>query len=251
MLIATSEDGAQRVTEVATASGDSQGLNINCKKTKAMVVSKQQLVPDFELRIYDERVEQVSNLNYLGATIASNGDCKKEIRRRIGMAKEAFNRMRGIFTDRKLSMTIKLRLLKTFVWSVLLYGAEAWTLKAETRRNIEAAEMWFYRRILRLSYVDRITNIEVLRRVGMKRDLLNIINARQLKFLGHCIRKEKLEDLAFGGRMDGKRARGGQRQTFLRNFKSQLPNARRLWDAARDREGWRRIVMVPQRPDSG
>ena len=48
----------------------------------------------------------------------------------------------------------------------------------------------------------------------MKRHLLNIINARQLKFLGHCIRKEKLEDLALCGRMDGKRAPGGKRQTF-------------------------------------
>ena len=245
VLIATSEEGAQIITDIATASGDSRFLNINTKKTKVMVVSKQQPEPHFQLKINDEVIEQVSAFKYLGANINSNGDSKKEIRRRIGISKEAFNKMRSIFIDRKLSMKIKLRLLKTFVWSVLLYGAETWTLNAETRRNIQAAEMWYYRRILRVSYVDRVTNTEVLRRVGMKRELLNIIQARQLKFLGHYIRKGKLEDLSLGGRIPGKRARGGQRLTYTANFKKQF-------NSARHRDIWRdkiNAVMVHQRPD--
>ena len=43
-----------------------------------------------------------------------------------------------------------MKLLKTYVWSILLYGCETWTITAETKKNLEAAEMWFYRRMLRI-----------------------------------------------------------------------------------------------------
>ena len=72
--------------------------------------------------------------------------------------------------------------------------------------------------MLRISYVDRVKNEEVLQRVKMKRELLHTIRQRQLKFLGHAIRKGALEDLSLSGKIPGKRARGGQRKTFLDNF---------------------------------
>jgi len=144
--------------------------------------------------------------------------CRNEIRRRITLAKAAFNQLRSIFADRKMSTTIKIRLLKTYVWSVLLYGCESWTFTAETRKNVEAAEMWFYRRILRVSYMDRVTNDTVLERVHQKRQLLKIIEKRQMEFLGHSIRKGELEELSLSGKIPGRRARGRQRQTFLHNY---------------------------------
>ena len=53
--------------------------------------------------------------------------------------------------------------------------------------------MWFYRRILRVSCVDRVTDEKVLRLIGMKKELLRTINRRHLKFLGHVIRKEAIK----------------------------------------------------------
>jgi len=81
------------------------------------------------------------------------------------LAKDAFNRIRTVLTNRKISISLKIRLLKAFVWFLLLYGCETWTLTAETKNNIQAAEMWFYRRMLRISYKKHITNTEVLNRV--------------------------------------------------------------------------------------
>ena len=63
----------------------------------------------------------------------------------------------------------------------------------------------------------------------------------QLKFLGHYIRKGKLEDLCLAGRIDGKRARGRPRKTYLNNFQDRFQTTRELWDAARDRNDWRRV----------
>ena len=60
--------------------------------------------------------------------------------------------------------------------------------------------MWSYRRMLRVSYVDKVTNKEILRRVDMSSELLKTVEKRQAKFLGHYIRKGKLEDLYFSGK---------------------------------------------------
>ena len=98
--------------------------------------------------------------------------------------------------------------------------------------------------MLRVSYVDRVTNEEVLRRIGVEKELLHVIETRQMKFLGHVIRKEALEELSLAGKFEGKRARGGQRKQFTNNF--ELGSARRLWDLAKDREKWQ--TMVRQTP---
>ena len=131
------------------ASSD-EGLEINCKKTFCMVISKDSQSPPCNLSCAGTKIEQVNSFNYLGSVLTSDGRCKKEIKRRIGLAKNSFQQMASIFKDRQLSIALKVRLLKCYVWSVLLYGCESWTLSAETTKNLEAAEMWLYRRILRI-----------------------------------------------------------------------------------------------------
>ena len=110
-----------------------------------MVVSKERQPPTCNLICNGTGIEQVNSFNYLGSMLTSDGRCEKEIRRRIGMAKTSFNQMSPVLKDRKLSIPLKVRLLKCFIWSVLLYGCESWTLSAALTRTIEATEMWFYR----------------------------------------------------------------------------------------------------------
>ena len=145
------------------------------------------------------------------------------------MAKTSFNQMSPVLKDRKLSIPLKVRLLKCFIWSVPLYGCESWTLSAALTRNIEATEMWFYRRMLRVSYTAHETNISVLQRMGQERQLVRTIKERQTRFTGHIIRKGELEDLILAGKVQGKKARGGQRLLFLNQV------MRTIWDAARNR----------------
>ena len=154
------------------------------------------------------------------------------------MAKNSFKQMASIFKDRQLSIDLKVRLLTCYVWSVLLYGCESWTLSVNTMENLEAAEMWFYRRMLRISYQDRVTNETVLQRVHQRRQLLNTIHTRQISFVGHVIRKGELEELALNGKIKGKKARGRQRLSFLYQAKksSNLTTERSIWDAALSRK---------------
>ena len=80
-----------------------------------------------DIRIKGESIEQVESFKYLGCNINSNLNCYQEVKQRIAIAKEAFNRKRRIFC-RPLERELRKRLVKCFVWSVALYGAETWTL---------------------------------------------------------------------------------------------------------------------------
>ena len=97
------------------------GMKINLNKTKAMVIVRKP--KKIDIRIKGEYINQVDSFKYLGCNISSNMNCCQEVKQRIPMAKEAFNRKRGIFCG-PLEKELRRRLVKCFVWSVVLYGAE-------------------------------------------------------------------------------------------------------------------------------
>ena len=85
-------------------------------------------------------------------------------------------------------------------------------------KRINAAEMWFLRRLLRIGWESHTRNEEVLIKADTERKLMKTIKKQQLQFLGHCMRKDGIEKLALTGKVAGKRARGRQRVTFLQRI---------------------------------
>jgi hypothetical protein len=197
--------------------GNKMGMAINCKKTECLVVSKRKS-PRCELRIGEVIIKQVDKFSYLGSLITEDGEWDVEIKRRIGMAKNTFYKLEKVLRNRKMLMSTKKRVLDSYVMSVLLYGSECWTISPTMKKRLEAVEMWFYRRMLRISWTEHATNEEVLTRANAKRGLMNIIRERQLKFLGHVMRKEGLENLILTGHIEGKKSRGRQRLMFLQSL---------------------------------
>ena len=98
--------------------------------------------------------------------------------------------------------------------------------------------MWFYRRMLRISYAAHETDDSVLQRVGQERQLLQIIQARQVSFTGHVIRKGELEELCLAGKVPGKKPRGKPRLLFLNQLKeiTGLGIPRAIWDTKNQSE---------------
>ncbi|CAG9827105.1 unnamed protein product [Diabrotica balteata] len=90
--------------------------------------------------------------NYLGTIINEEWTNNQEIRARIAKAKSNFNRIRGFFKSHNLSLDTKVRMLRCFVFSVLVYGVESWTLNEDMCKKLKAFEMWLYRRILKIFY---------------------------------------------------------------------------------------------------
>jgi len=70
-------------------------------------------------------------------------------------------------------------MIKTLMWSVLLHGSETWTLRKEDIKILEACEMWFWRRILKICWQGHATNESVLEKIRMSRCLMNTITRRK------------------------------------------------------------------------
>ena len=67
-----------------------------------------------------------------------------------------------------------------------------------------------------------MSNVEVLKRAGVKRRLMKVIRKKQMQFLGHVMRCEGMENLVLTGKLEGKRSRGRQRQKFITSLKKEL-----------------------------
>ena len=245
MLVADTSEKLQALVDVVERESERMGLKINIKKTEVVVATKNSIVPVSNITIDGARVKQSNSFVYLGSTLTSDARPKQEIERRILIAKNAFNNMKNLLANNRLNIHTRIRALKTYIWSTLMYGRESWTLNREMKSKLNAVEMWFYRRMLRVSWRDRVTNGEVLERVGQQRSLLGELRKRQMSFLGHVIRGEKLEHLCLTGMIEGRRARGRQRIKYLDTIVEDLEGrmtANQLIQSARDRERWKLVT---------
>ena len=116
---------------------------------------------------------------------------------------------------RNISIPVRLRVLKCYIWSTMLYACETWTLSKGMLKNLEAEEHWFLRRMLRIPWTDKVSTCEIFRRAGVGKGLMQDIIRRQMTFLGHVIRKDELEKVVLTGYVEGTRDRGKKRETFL------------------------------------
>nr|CAH7722793.1 unnamed protein product [Callosobruchus chinensis] len=112
-------------------------------------------------------------------------------------------------------------MIKCYVWSVLLYGAEAWTLNAAVINRIEAFKMWTLRRMLKISWTEHVRN-DVLRMAGLEdRELFEHTKKRKISYLGHIIRGERYEfqRLILQEKIeDGRRGIGRRKLSWLRSI---------------------------------
>ncbi|GFR63034.1 SAM domain and HD domain-containing protein 1 [Elysia marginata] len=185
VMLAENEDDLQKLVNTVKEESEKCGLFINIRKTKTMVISREKVIPRIDIKIDGERVEQVANFTYLGHWITEDGRSDQKVKKRIGMAKNTFLRMSKLLTNRRICFAIRSRLTKSYVWSVFLYACETWTLNASLERNIEALEMWLYRRMARISWKEK-KNKEVLEEIGLKHtELLKTVKTRQLAYYGH------------------------------------------------------------------
>ena len=149
--------------------------------------------------------------------------------------------------SKKFNIETRKRFLKCYVWSVLTYGSECWTISKNMAKRIEAAEMWFLRRMLRIQWVEKWSNEKVLEKARTKRELLNNIMGRQLRFIGHVLREGGIEKRVAEGEITGKKkTRGRQRQKMLDNMKTRLEikTMKDLVEVAKDWERWRRLTKI-------
>ena len=208
------------------------------------------------IKIKGQRLEEVENLKYLGVIISNEGS-KPEILSRIAQTTAAPSKLKIMWRDKNISLASKVKLMRTLILFTLLYACESCTLTAEIERRIQALKMRCYRRLLKISYKDHVTNEEVRNRIqnaiGVHDDLLTMVKKRKLRWYGHISKSSGMAKTVLQGTVKGARNRGRQKKRWEDNIKEWTGMG--FGDslrAAEDREGWKGIVatlsVVPRRP---
>ncbi|KAG1664499.1 Zinc finger protein 239 [Nymphon striatum] len=131
------------------------------------------------------------------------------------MAKTTFKKMNKILTSKSINSKLKLRLANCYIWPILMYASETWTMSLPLKRNINAFEMWVYRRMRKVSWKEKKTNAMVLEQIGVKElNILNTINKRKLGYYGHIKRHDSIQRTILEGKVQGKRGRGRRRNCW-------------------------------------
>ena len=116
--------------------------------------------------------------------------------------------------SRDISLPAKVHLVKTMVFSVVMYGYELWTIKKAEHRRIDAFKLWCWRRFLRVTWTARRSNQSTLKEVSPKYSLEGLM--LKLQYFGHLMqRANSLEKTLMLGKIEGKRRRGQQRMRWL------------------------------------
>jgi len=117
------------------------------------------------------------------------------------MAKAAFNKKRILFTS-TFDLELRKKLVKCYIWSTALYGAESWTLRALDQKHLESFEMWCWRRMEKISCTDHVRNEEVLLRVKEQRNILHEIRKRKANWIDHILRRNCLLQWVIEGKIN-------------------------------------------------
>ena len=102
-----------------------------------------------------------------------------------------------------LGLELRKKLVKCYIWSIALYGAKTWTLRAVDQKQLESFEMWCWRRMEKISWTDHVRNEDVLLRVKEQRNILHEICKRKAKWIGHILRRNCLLQRVIEGKIQG------------------------------------------------
>jgi hypothetical protein len=147
-------DAIKKNAETLIDASKGVGLEINVDKTKYMLISRHQNVGrNRDLKIANISFENVSQFKYLETTVTNQNLIQEEIKRRLNSGNTCYHSVQNLLSSRLLSKNLKIRIYKTIILPVVLYGCETWSLT------------------LREEYGLRMFEIRVLRKIfGLKRD---------------------------------------------------------------------------------
>src|SRR5574337_701739 len=216
-------------------------LKLNIQKTKIMASG-----PITSWQIDGKTVETVSDFIFLGSKITADGDCGHEVKRRLLLGRKVMTNIDSILKSRDITLPTKVCLVKAMVFPVVMYGCESWTVKKAEHRGIDAFELWFWRRLLRVPWTARRSNQSILKKVNPGCSLEGLMLELKLQYFGHLMqRTDSLEKTLMLGKIEGRRRRGRQRMRLLDSITSSMDmRLSKFQGLVMDREAWRATVHM-------
>lgn len=245
-LLSSRHQDIQQKTETLSEIANTIGLRVNTKKTQVMRKNARNTDP---ITVNGRQLENVEEFTYLGSKMTTDGDCEQEIKTRLSKANQAFAMLKPVWKSTSLSIQTKIRLFRSNVLSVLLYGSECWKTTVTIEKKLEVFQTKCLRRIMKIFWPNTISN-ENLRNMANMETLAEMIQRRRWRWLGHVCRMptSSITRTALGWTPQGKRNRGRPKETWRRTIERDLRNRGLTLQtaprAAADRANWRALAVA-------
>ena len=115
------------------------------------------------------------------------GDCSHEIKRRLHLGRKVMTNLDSILKGRGITLPTKLHLVNAMVFPVVIYGCKSWTKKKAEPREIDAFELWCWRRLLRVPWTARRSNQSILKEISPECSLEGLMLKLKLQYSGHLM----------------------------------------------------------------
>ena len=136
-----------------------------------------------------ETMETVTDFILGGSKITADNDCSHEIKRCLLLGRKVMTNLDSILKSRDISLPKKVCLVKAMVFPVVMYGCESWTVKKAERQRIDAFELWYWRRLLRVPWTARKSNQFILKEISLEYSLEGLMLKLILQYFGHLMQR--------------------------------------------------------------
>ncbi|KAK3564226.1 hypothetical protein QTP86_011199 [Hemibagrus guttatus] len=215
-----------------------RGMKVSRSKTEYMCVNERE--GSGTVRLQGEEVKKVQEFKYLGSTVQSNGECGKEVKKRVQAGWNGWRKVTGVLCDRKISARIKGKVYRTVVRPAMLYGLETVSLRKRQESELEVAELKMLRFSLGVTRLDRIRN-EYIRGTAHVGRLGDKVREARLRWFGHVQRRES----EYTGRrmldmeLPGRRQRGRPKRRYMDGINEDMKLVGASVEDSEDRDRWR------------
>ena len=160
-LLAESEEELKCLLMKVKEESEKVGLKLNIQKMKIMTSG-----PITSWEIDGETEETVADYIFLGSKTTSDGDYSHEIKRCLLLGRRVMTNLDSILKSRDITLLMKIHLVKAMFFPVVMYGCDSCTIKKTEHQRIDAFELWYWRRFLRVPWTARTSNQSILKEIS-------------------------------------------------------------------------------------
>ena len=158
------------------------GLKLSIQETKILASG-----PITSWQIGGETIETVTDFIFLGSKITADGDCSREMKRDFLLGRKAMTNLNSVLKSKDITLSAKVRIVKSMVFAVVMCGCESWTIKKAECQRIDTFELRCWKRLVSTSWTARRSNQSILKEISPEYSLEGLMLKLKLQYFGHLM----------------------------------------------------------------